>query len=145
MLPELVKTGRYAPAPTVHTIANAMDVGDPSNLERLRYWHPDVAKTVGADSVDDAAIRETIVRVWKDHGIAVCPHTACGLEVLRRKAAPGTWLVAATAHPAKFETVVEPLIGQKVEPPPKLAELLLRPSHAQPLEARTEALLQQLP
>src|SRR5690606_2923298 len=58
VLPELVKTGVYKPAKTVHTIANAMDVGDPSNLERLRYWHPDVSKVVAADSVSDAAIRE---------------------------------------------------------------------------------------
>lgn len=140
-LPDFLATGRYAPAATVPTIANAMDVGDPSNLERLRYWHPDVASTVSADSVDDAAIRATIRRVYEERGVAVCPHTACGLEVHRRLKAAGTWLVAATAHPAKFETVVEPLIGRKVEPPRALAELLARPSHAEPLEAKASALL----
>lgn len=144
VLPELVRTGVYSPAATVPTIANAMDVGAPSNLERLRFWHPDVAKVVSADSVDDAAIRESITRTFTQHGVAVCPHTACGLEVLRRQSAEGTWLVAATAHPAKFETVVEPLIGRRVEPPPALAELLERPSQAAPLEAKTGALLSQL-
>ena len=63
----------------------------------------------------------------------------------RRWIVVSTFVVAATAHPAKFETVVEPLIAQKVEPPPKLAELLERPSHAEPLAARTEALLERLP
>ena len=144
VLPEFLNTGVYAPAPTVQTLANAMDVGDPSNLERLSYWHPDVGRVVSADSVDDGAIRETIRRVWRQHGVAVCPHTACALEVLRRRNAAGTWLVAATAHPAKFETVVEPLIGQKVDPPGPLAELLARPAFADPLPPRTEALLAQL-
>jgi len=100
---------------------------------------------LSADSVDDATIRDTIGRVFLERGVAVCPHTACGLEVLRRLNAGGTWLVAATAHPAKFETVVEPLIGQKVAPPPPLAALLARPSHAEPLEPRAQALLAQLP
>jgi len=144
VLPELVATGVYRPAPAVATIANAMDVGAPSNLERLRFWHPDVAKVVSAESVDDDAIRVRIQRTWKEHEVVVCPHTACGLEVLRRRRAKGTWLVAATAHPAKFETVVEPLIGQKVEPPAALAELLARPAHADALPPKTEALLAQL-
>lgn len=144
VLSELVKTGVYKPAKTVATIANAMDVGDPSNLERLRYWHPDISKVVSADSVSDAAIREAVKRAFEVHGVAVDPHTACGLEVRWRQRAEGTWLVAATAHPAKFESIVEPLIGQKVEPPPALAALLARPSVAQPLEATTDALLRKL-
>lgn len=144
VLPELVASGVYQPAKTIQTIANAMDVGDPSNLERLRYWHPDIAKVVGADSVSDAAIRAAVTRAFEQHGAVVCPHTACGLEVRWRQRDEGTWLVAATAHPAKFETIIEPLIGQKVEPPPALAALLARPSHAEPLEPTTQALLRQL-
>jgi threonine synthase len=141
VLPAYFQSGEYRPAKTVQTLANAMDVGDPSNVERLRYWHPDPAKVLSADSVDDDAIRETIRRVFAERGVAVCPHTACGLQVLRRMNPAGTWLVAATAHPAKFETVVEPLIGRTVEPPPALKDLLARPSHAEPLAASTEALL----
>ncbi|MBK7863748.1 MAG: threonine synthase [Archangiaceae bacterium] len=144
-LPQFLSSGAYRALPTVATLANAMDVGDPSNLERLLYWHPDPSRVVSADSVDDAAIRETIRRTFDEQGVVVCPHTACGLEVLRRQAAKGTWVVAATAHPAKFETVVEPLIGRTVAPPAALIELLAKPSHAEPLEASTEALLKRLP
>jgi threonine synthase len=144
VLSELVASGEYRPQATVATLANAMDVGAPSNLERLRYWHPDVAQAVGADWVDDETIRKTIARVFTESGAVVCPHTACGLEVLRRQNAEGTWLVAATAHPAKFETVVEPIIGQKIEAPEALRVLLERPSHAEALDARTEALLARL-
>ncbi len=143
-LPELLTTGRYAPKPTVATLANAMDVGAPSNVERLRYWYPEgTTMPFTADWVDDEGIRESIRTTWNQLALAVCPHTACGLEVLRRLragGATGKWVVAATAHPAKFDTVVEPLIGRKVEVPKALAELLGRPSHATPLEANDAAL-----
>jgi threonine synthase len=61
------------------------------------------------------------------------------LERLRARGEPGAWLVAATAHPAKFDTIVEPLIGQAVPPPQALAELLARPSTAAPLQATLDA------
>ena len=73
-----------------------------------------------------------------------CAHAiACGVEVLRRvreRGAKGTWIVAATAHPAKFDSIVEPLIGRPVPVPPMLAELLARPSRAEPLAPTLEAL-----
>jgi len=141
VLPDFLKSGTYAPAPSRATLANAMDVGDPSNLERLRFWHPDVASTVEADSVSDDAIRKCIKKTWADHHIAICPHTACAVEVHRRLKPKGAWLIAATAHPAKFETVVEPLIGEKVSAPPMLQALLDRPSFATPLRADNDALL----
>jgi len=144
VLPDYLLSGTYKPAPTVATIANAMDVGDPSNLERLRYWHPEAASVVSADFVTDDDIRKSIVRTWKEHHIAVCPHTACGLEVFRRQQPRGKWIVVATAHPAKFESVVEPLIGETVAPPPSLQTLLDRPSHADPLNAEVAELLARL-
>jgi threonine synthase len=144
VLPDYLASGTYKPAPSVATLANAMDVGDPSNLERLRYWHPEPASVVSADFVVDADIRACIERTWKAHHVAVCPHTACGLEVLRRLKPRGRWLVAATAHPAKFETVVEPLIGEKVVAPPALQALLDKPSVTLPLAADVKALLAQL-
>jgi threonine synthase len=141
VLKDYLDSGSYQAAKAVPTLANAMDVGDPSNLERLRHFHADPGKVVSAQVVDDAGIREAIRRTWEEHHVAVCPHTACGLEAQRHQHHRGTWLVAATAHPAKFETVVEPIIGETVEPPPALAALLGRPSHADRLEASTEALL----
>ena len=76
-------------------------------------------------------------------GEVVCPHTACGLAVRERLRTEGDdrpWVVAATAHAAKFAEVVEPLVGAPPEVPAPLAELLARPSHAAPLEASLDAL-----
>jgi threonine synthase len=141
---DFVTTGRYEPKASVATLANAMDVGAPSNLERLRsrYGEPPYAG-LGADAVDDATIRRTIRHVDERFGVAVCPHTACGLAALARRRTAGddrTWLVAATAHPAKFETVVEPLVGRTIPVPPGLADLLARPATARPLEPTLTAL-----
>jgi threonine synthase len=143
VLPDFLTSGQYAPQASIATLANAMDVGAPSNLERLRSMFEHAQKHVTADWVDDATIRETIRRTWAEAGVPLCPHTACGVEVLRRvraQGATGTWVVAATAHPAKFETVVEPLIGQPVEVPTALAALLARPSYAEPLQPTLDAL-----
>ncbi len=143
VLPDFLASGGYEPKPSIATLANAMDVGAPSNVERLRYWYPDPATMpLSADWVDDETIRQTIRMTWNQLALAVCPHTACGLEVLRRlraSGAEGKWVVAATAHPAKFDSVVEPLIGRKIEVPKPLAELLSRPAHATTLEASAEA------
>jgi threonine synthase len=139
VLADFVATGRYEPKPSIPTLANAMDVGAPSNVERLRHRFPDVSKVVSADWVDDETIRKTIQHSPE----VICPHTACGVEVLRRQraaGAKGTWIVAATAHPAKFDSIVEPLIGRPVPVPPALAELLARPSSAAPLEPTLDAL-----
>jgi threonine synthase len=142
--PTLVEffSGRdYQGRPGIQTLANAMDVGDPSNFERLAWFHRDADlrdSGIGAVSVSDQAIKARIRSTWQERGMAVCPHTACALEALAQRRQQGhiaPHLIAATAHPAKFETVVEPLIGQTITPPPALAELLERPSQAEPLEA----------
>lgn len=131
--------GVYEPQPTRATLANAMDVGAPSNFERLRHWHPDDADLrprFASTSVDDATIRETIRAAPSRHGMVPCPHTATGLHVLEQLRAAGDarpWAVVATAHPAKFEGIVEPLVGHAVEPPAAFAETLRWPAYGQPL------------
>jgi threonine synthase len=133
VVPDFLRTGRYEPRPSVPTLASAMDVGDPSNLERLRHLAPTpaaIAAEASAESVDDDAIRRRIARDARELGFVWCPHTAAAAEVYarlpeaRRAAAP--WVLVATAHPAKFETVVEPLVGRAVEVPEPLARLLDR-------------------
>jgi threonine synthase len=143
VLPDYLASGAYEPRASLATLANAMDVGAPSNLERLRHRFADPAGVVTADWVDDDTIRATIRDVHARTGAIVCPHTACGLAVrerLRARGATGDWIVAATAHPAKFAEVVEPLIGPAVPVPPALAELLARPTRAEPLVASAAAL-----
>ncbi len=149
-LDEYFSGGEYRGRPGIETLANAMDVGDPSNFERLRWFYRDRdlrEAAISAFSIDDETIRQRIVTTWREQAVALCPHTACAVEVLARRLESGAQrphLLAATAHPAKFEAVVEPLLEQAIEPPPALAELLARPSHARPLAADFDALRREL-
>lgn len=146
VLPEFFAGADYAPRPGIATLANAMDVGAPSNFERLQALYPDAEELrslLRAEVVDDAQIRAAIVRTRAERGQVVCPHTACATEVLDRLRARGEsddYAVVATAHPAKFPEVVEPLIGQPIPLPLPLATMLERPSHAQPLANDADAL-----
>ncbi len=139
VLPDFFAGGDYAAQPSVATIANAMDVGAPSNFERLTWLYPDAAalrREFVSVSVDDATIRATILARHSRYGEIFCPHTATAvylLEQLRAEGVDGDWAVAATAHPAKFDSIVEPLIGAEVPASPSLAALLARPAHADPL------------
>jgi threonine synthase len=145
-LPDFFCGADYTPRASIATLANAMDVGAPSNFERLRWLYPDEAKLrdeFEAHAVDDSAIRATI-RDWHAcHGDVFCPHTATAisvLEKLRERGQTGPWAAVATAHPAKFDSIVEPLIGAPVPMPPALADLLARPSSAEPLATEYVAL-----
>lgn len=145
-LPDFFASGHYAPRASVATLANAMDVGDPSNFERMRWLYPrdaDLPPWLSADAVDDTDITTTIRATWREHGIAVCPHTATALCVLRRRRERGEareFAIAATAHPAKFDSIVEPLIDAPLAVPPALAALLARSAHADPIAADDAAL-----
>ncbi len=145
-LPEFFAGADYMPREAVATLANAMDVGAPSNFERLRWtFGEDVTlqRKLSAQSVGDAMIQQTITRHAREHGEVFCPHTACALHVLDGLRAAGDhapWAVVATAHPAKFESVVEPLVGQRVPVPQSLAAMLERPSSTEPMAADDDAL-----
>jgi threonine synthase len=147
VLPRFFHGGGYRPLHSVATLANAMDVGAPSNFERLRWLYEEDDDALRAafrvEAVDDAAIRELIARRHAAAGEVFCPHTATAvklLEHLRAEGVQGHWAVAATAHPAKFESVVEPLIGRPIEVPPALSALLERPAHAEPCPPHYTAL-----
>ena len=138
VLPVFFDGGDYTPQASIATLANAMDVGAPSNFERLRWLVPNddqLRESFRAISVGDAEIQATIQDVWDRHLFAICPHTATAVFALDSLALDGSWAVAATAHPAKFESIVEPLVGAHVVPPPALAELLARPAQADPMPA----------
>lgn len=150
VLPRYFNGGNYAPQPTRSTLANAMDVGAPSNFERLRWWHHDDAALRAAfvaEAVDDDTIRDTIRTAPQRHGVVPCPHTATGLHQLEHLRAQGDtrpWAVVATAHAAKFESIVESLVGHAVTPPPALAASLDRPASAEPMPAEYAALRKHL-
>ena len=141
VLPDFFAGGDYAPRASIATLANAMDVGAPSNFERLRWLFPNdlqLRDSLAAYAVSDEAIRASIIAMHQRYALAICPHTATAahaLARLRRESIAGDWAIAATAHPAKFESIVEPLLDQTVAVPPALAELLSRPTRAEPLAA----------
>jgi threonine synthase len=121
--------GDWSPRPTVATLASAMDVGNPSNMERLVSLFGGEAATreaLRAWRVEDDEIREAIRSGVARWGEVWDPHTATAVTV-RDRIASEDWILVSTAHPAKFESVVEPLVGREVEIPPALAELLDRP------------------
>jgi threonine synthase len=145
-LPDYFAGNDYRPREAVATIANAMDVGAPSNFERLRWTFPDEVQLralLNARSVGDDSIRQTITAHARDHSEVFCPHTATAMHELDRVRTAGDtlpWAVVATAHPAKFESVVEPLIGHSVAVPAALAAMLERPAEAEAIAAQDEAL-----
>ena len=144
-------SGVLRPRPSVATLSSAMDVGDPSNLERLNALFPDAAAlrgAVSAISVDDQATSDRIRTDFARYGRIWCPHTAVAAEVYARLGPAmrqrGRWLLVATAHPAKFREIVEPLIGENVPMPENLARLFERASSAIEIDPDLEALRQAL-
>lgn len=147
---EFLRTGEWLPKPSVATLASAMDVGNPSNMERLRSLHPDFEELqgqIGASSVDDIEIRGTIRRDFHELKQLWCPHTATAAKVFRRliaRGARGHWVIVATAHPAKFHDIVEAQTGAEVPVPPALAKLLALPRQEKELEPSLDALRAEL-
>jgi len=132
--------------PTVATLATAMDVGSPSNMERVLHLFGGESAARGAlraERVDDAEIRRVIREGPEVWGEVWDPHTATAVAV-RERIGGEDWIVVSTAHPAKFDGVVEPLIGRAVGIPPELQRLLDHPSHAEPLEPTLDALREAL-
>jgi threonine synthase len=145
-VPDFLKTGIWQPRPSVATLASAMDVGNPSNMERMRALYPtlrEMREQLSADSVDDATIRTRIGEDFMRYGREWCPHTATAAEVYSRLSETerrSPWVVVATAHPAKFNEIVEPIIGKPVTIPDSLNRLLELPQHAVDLPPALEAL-----
>ncbi len=136
VVPTYLRTGDFEPRPSIQTIANAMDVGNPSNFERMLWLYDGDIDAMRRDIVgsrhDDAAVKETIRRVHEERGYLLDPHSAIAYMGLRGDRArggqdgrrPGIFL--CTAHPAKFAEIIEPVIGRPVKQPPSLAAALSR-------------------
>jgi len=124
-----LNTGVYTPKPSVSTIANAMDVGDPSNFARVldlygESWEA-IKGEISGCSYNDAQITETVAATYKATGYLLDPHGACGYKALQEQLQPGeTGVFLETAHPAKFLETVENIIGEKVAIPQKLQEFM---------------------
>lgn len=145
---EFLATGAWHPRASVATLASAMDVGNPSNIERLRARFPEaLGEQITAHLVTDDQIRATIRDDAAALGYVWDPHGATAAFVYHRLPGDrldGPWVLAATAHPAKFNEIVEPLIGRAIPVPPALARLLSRPRVEEDLAPTLDALREKL-
>ena len=126
---QYLQTGVYNPRPSIATIANAMDVGDPSNFARVldlyNHSHEAITAEISGATYTDEQIRETVKKVYKETGYLLDPHGACGYRALEEGLNAGeTGVFLETAHPAKFLETVESIIEDKVEIPAKLQEFM---------------------
>ena len=148
VVPAYLSSGRFEPRASVPTIANAMDVGNPSNFERMLWLYEGpgggverMRQDVEGCRCSDDEVRETIRRVYETRGYLMDPHTAIAYRGLMgqvgRVGQVGIFL--STAHPAKFREIVEPIIGRTVETPKPLADALARPRHILRIDASVDA------
>jgi threonine synthase len=146
-VPKYLESGIYEPRPSVATVANAMDVGAPSNFERVQSLYNSDLTALRQDIVgfayDDSQVIAEIGHVYREHGYVLDPHSAIAWLALQDRLADqpdarGVFL--ATAHPAKFREVVEPAIDRRIELPHALAEAIARPRHSISMPADYNAL-----
>jgi threonine synthase len=131
-VPRYLENGKYEPLPSVETISNAMDVGNPSNFVRLvRFFEDDwdlVKEKISGFYFDDADTQKTMREVFGNTDYVLCPHTAVayqGLEGFRQKNTTDfTGVFLSTAHPAKFIDLVEETLGKTIDIPERLKSLL---------------------
>ena len=132
---DFLDAGRFEPRPSIPTFSSAMDVGDPSNIERISWLYraaPNaIRRDISAVSVSDEETKACIADVFQRTGYVLDPHTAVGVRAHgRRPIAAGTpSVVLATAHPAKFPEVVEQATGQEVPLPPGIASVMNLEEH----------------
>lgn len=148
IVPDYLTSGEFNPRASVRTISNAMDVGNPSNFERILNIFggafDDIKANIVGKYYSDEATKSIIADVYKAQGYILDPHSAIGYKGLKDylgaegKDLQGVFL--ATAHPAKFLEVVEPLVEGKVEIPTALKEAMEKPKQSKPMSANFEEL-----
>ena len=130
-------TGQYNPKPSKQTLANAMDVGDPSNFARIinlysengkqspEETHRRITQLISGATYSDEQIKETMRKCYQETGYVLDPHGACGYQALEEQLQPGeTGIFCETAHPAKFKEKVDDILGIDVEIPERLAAFM---------------------
>ena len=149
IVPHYLATGAFEPRASTATLANAMDVGNPSNFDRMSWMYDGdvdaMRRDVAGSRHDDDEVRETIQRVYHERGYLLDPHSAIGyLGLVGRGGQLGqvgqVGIFLATAHPAKFAEIVEPIIGRTIERPAPLTAALARPHQIVRMRATLDAL-----
>lgn len=152
VVPTYIETGDYSPKPSVATISNAMDVGNPSNFVRLAHLYGDdyecFKANVSGYFYDDDQTRTGMKRIYEQYGYVSCPHTAIGIMGLQTYLAKTkqdyVGVALATAHPSKFKPLVEDVLGLTVDVPERLAILAERPKQSIRIPAQYEAFKESL-
>jgi threonine synthase len=151
IIADFLAGSEWLPRQSIATHASAMDVGNPSNMERLRYLigeAPALRRCFRVVVASDAHIEAQIRSVYASAGIAICPHTATACYAFEQLPAEerqnSDWIIVSTAHPAKFESIVEPLIGRDIALPEALLNIQSKPSRFVAIDADTQSLKQAL-
>jgi len=146
VVPQYLAGGTFEPRASLHTIANAMDVGNPSNFERMQWLYRDDLESLRRDVTgsvhEDVEVKATIKDVFDRTGYLLDPHSAIGyLGITKGQSAQGKGqgIFLATAHPAKFSEIVEPVIGQTIDRPAPLTYALEQPRQILHLDATLAA------
>ena len=140
-----LQTGKYEPRASVCTIANAMDVGNPSNFARILDFygesHEAICKDLSGAAYSDAQIEACVKQVWAEEGYLLDPHGACGYQALKEGLKDGeVGVFLETAHPAKFKDTIERIIGEDIEIPAKLQEFMKGEKQSIPMAPTLDAL-----
>jgi threonine synthase len=144
VLSDYLMTGIYKPIQSIQTLANAMDVGHPSNLERLIHLFADFAElkhNMNVKSVNDEEIKKAIINCYTEFNYLICPHTATAYHRLSEVDLQKPWVISATAHPAKFNEVIEPLLDCVIEVPESLQKLLQKKQQVVEIEPEYQEFL----
>lgn len=124
-----LKTGIYEPKPSIQTIANAMDVGNPSNFARIydlyEGSHERIASMISGATYTDKKISNAVKQCYNENGYILDPHGACGYQALKDLLNTNeTGIFCETAHPAKFKDTIEKIIGTEIKIPQRLADFM---------------------
>lgn len=141
---EYLRTGAYNPRPSIQTIANAMDVGDPSNFRRILDLfggnHEAICNIISGAAYTDDEIAATMRECYGTAGYVADPHGACALRALVQGKRPGeTGVFLETAHPAKFKDTVDGILGTGIEIPRRLRAFMEGTKSSLPMSARYDA------
>ena len=133
-----LQTGKYEPKASIQTLANAMDVGDPSNFARIYDLHNGnheaITEYISGATYKDEQIRTTMQQCYNETGYTLDPHGACGYQALKDLLKDGeVGVFCETAHPAKFKEKVDEIIGIDVEIPERLADFMKGTKQSVPL------------
>jgi threonine synthase len=154
---QYLQTGKYEPKPSLQTLANAMDVGDPSNFARIINLysengklspddtHQRITSLISGATYSDEQIKDTMHKCYAETGYILDPHGACGYRALEEQLQPGeVGIFCETAHPAKFKEKVDDILGIDVEIPERLAAFMRGEKQSVPMPNDYDAFRQYL-